>query len=80
MPDVKLYDYQRVPNAPEGTMNIAYWTPERKMKDFLASRAPWHDGPMMCGFYNKDKELLGVRFIFMDGTYKDAGIREKSNG
>ena len=78
MPDVKLYDYQHVPNMPEGTKTIVYWTPERKMKTLLMCRAPFHDGPMMCGFYGEKEELLGVRFIFIDGTYKDAEIKENT--
>lgn len=70
MPDIKLYDYQRGP-VPEGTKSTCYWTPQKKMTTILHCRAPWEDAPMMAGFYDKDNNLIGVRFVRRDGTYED---------
>jgi len=70
MPDIKLYDYQRGP-VPEGTHTACYFTPPKKKASILHSTAPWVDAPMMGAYYDKDGNLLGVRFVRRDGTYED---------
>lgn len=70
MPDIKLYDYQRGP-VPEGTKTTCYYTPPKKYSSVLHTTAPWADAPMMAGFYDKDGNLIGVRFVRRDGTYED---------
>ena len=72
MPDIKLYDYQRPPEQPEGVHTTQYYFPPKKMAGLLVSHAPWLDGPCMALHYDKDKNLLLTRFIFADGTYTDA--------
>ena len=70
MPDIKLYDYQRGP-VPKDTHTACYWTPPKKKSTILHSRAPWEDAPMIAGYYDKEGNLLGVRFVKRDGTYED---------
>ena len=73
MPDIKHYDYQRPPEKPAGVQTTQYFFAPEKMTTSLPCRAPWVDGPCMALHYDKDgKLLLLTRFIFMDGTYKDA--------
>lgn len=78
MPDIKLYDYQQPTGVPVGTKYTQYWSAPDKKTAFLAPRAPWEDAPMMAGFYDEHEKLLGVRFIFIDGTYQDAKLKEKA--
>ena len=70
MPDIKLYDYQRVP-IPEGTKTTCYWTPPQKRSSIAHLIAPWADAPLICGFYDEKDKLLGIRFIRKDGTWED---------
>ena len=70
MPDIKRYDYQRGP-IPTGTKYACYWTPPKKKPSPMYSCAPWVDAPLLCGFYDKDNNLIGVRFVRRDGTYED---------
>ena len=72
MPDIKDYDYQRPPNMPEGVAVQQWFFPSQKKREFLPSRAPWSDGPAMVCSYDKDDNLIHVRFVNSDGTYKDA--------
>jgi hypothetical protein len=71
MPDIKLYDYQRGP-VPDGTRTTCYWTPPKKQSSLATSIAPWVDAPLICGFYDENNDLIGVRFIRKDGTWEDA--------
>ena len=70
MPDIKLYDYQRGP-VPEGTKTACYFTPPTKKRSILSTIAPWVDAPLMAGYYDKDDNLIGVRFVRRDGTWED---------
>jgi hypothetical protein len=72
MPDLKLYDYQRPPEMPEGVYRLQYFFAQKKYKQLLYPSAPWLEGPCMVLMYDKDDNLLLTRFIFRDGTYKDA--------
>jgi hypothetical protein len=71
VPDIKLYDYQRGP-VPEGTKTTCYWTPPKKQSSLAISIAPWVDAPLICGFYDENNRLIGVRFIRKDGTWEEA--------
>ena len=70
MPDIKLYDYQRG-LAPKGTKITCYFTPPKKYSSIAHTIAPWTDAPLICGFYDEDNDLIGVRFIRKDGTWED---------
>ena len=72
MPDIKLYDYQRPPNMPEGVHKSLWFFPNKKESSLLAPKAPWTDGPAMVCSYDKDGNLINTRFVNSDGTYKDA--------
>lgn len=72
MPDIKLYDYQRQPNMPEGVHTQMWFFPNKKKSGILHTRAPWTDGPAMVCCYDKDDNLILTRFVNSDGTYKDA--------
>ena len=72
MPDIKLYDYQRPPNLPDGVYVSQWFFPSKKKREFLYSSAPWTDGPAMVCSYDKEGNLLNTRFVNSDGTYKDA--------
>ncbi len=70
MPDIKLYDYQRNPH-PSYVSAMSYFVPEQKTSLSLHPKAPWGDGNMFTCYYDKDDKLVGVRFVYKDGTYKD---------
>jgi hypothetical protein len=70
MPDIKLYDYQKIIH-PRVKEVVNYFVPEKKTNLVLAPKAPWVDGNMFCCYYDKDNKLIGVRFVHADGTYKD---------
>jgi hypothetical protein len=70
MPDIKLYDYQKIPH-PRVKETLNYFVPEKKANLVLAPKAPWVDGNMFCCYYDKDNKLIGVRFVYKDGAYKD---------
>ncbi len=70
MPDIKLYDYQKNPH-PSYALAVHYLVPETQTSASLHPRAPWVDGNMFCCYYDKDDKLIGVRFIYADGKYKD---------
>jgi len=70
MPDIKLYDYQKSPHQ-RVVWTINYFVPETKTSTSLHPKAPWVDGNMFCCYYDKDNKLVGVRFVYADGTYKD---------
>jgi hypothetical protein len=76
MPDIKLYDYQRGP-VPQGTRETCYFTPPSKKSTVLHSRGPWVDAPLIAGFYDKDDNLIGVRFVRRDGTYEDVEYKHE---
>ena len=76
MPNIKLYDYQINPN-PSYVDALHYFVPEHKTSIGLQPKAPWGDGNMFCCYYDKDSKLVGVRFVYADGTYKDLmGVNE----
>ncbi len=70
MPDIKLYDYQKIPH-PRVKETLNYFVPEQKTSLSLHPKAPWGDGNMFTCYYDKDDKLVGVRFVYKDGTYKD---------
>jgi hypothetical protein len=70
MPDIKLYDYQRGPH-PRVKETLNYFVPEQKTSLGLRPAAPWLDGNMFCCYYDEQDKLIGVRFVYADGTYKD---------
>ena len=70
MPDIKLYDYQRNPH-PSYVDALHYFVPEYKTSMGLQPRAPWCEGNMFACYYDKDNKLIGVRFVYADGRYKD---------
>jgi hypothetical protein len=45
--------------------------PEQMTTIGLIPKAPWGDGNMFTCYYDKDEKLVGVRFVYKDGTYKD---------
>ena len=69
MPDIKLYDYQRVPH-PQIKWTVNYPMPERKTAT-IHSKAPWVDNHMICCYYDEKEDLIGVRFVYKNGTYLD---------
>ena len=76
MPDIKLYDYQRNPH-PSYHSAMSYFVPEQMTSIGLVPKAPWLDGNMFTCYYDKDDKLIGVRFVYADGTYKDLiGIKD----
>jgi hypothetical protein len=50
---------------------MSYFVPEQKTSLSLHPKAPWGDGNMFTCYYDKDDKLVGVRFVYADGTYKD---------
>jgi len=70
MPDIKLYDYQRNPH-PSYESATHYFVPEQLTSASLPPKAPWCEGNMFICYYDKDDKLVGVRFVYADGTYKD---------
>lgn len=70
MPDIKLYDYQRNPH-PSYVSAMSYFVPEQKTSSSLHPKAPWGDGNMFTCYYDKNDKLVGVRFVYKDGEYKN---------
>ena len=70
MPDIKLYDYQKITH-PLIKETLNYLVPEKKTSLGLRPTAPWLDGNMFCCYYDEKDKLIGVRFVYKDGTYKD---------
>jgi hypothetical protein len=70
MPDIKLYDYQREPHNPRVQWTVSYAMPEKK-SETLRSNAPWVDNHMLCCYYDGNENLIGVRFVYKNGTYLD---------
>ena len=70
MPNIKLYDYQKIPHSrAKTTMN--YFVPEKATSIGLRPTAPWQDGNMFCCYYDENDKLIGVRFVYAGGEYKD---------
>ena len=69
MPDIKLYDYQRVPH-PRIKWTTNFFVPAKK-ETTIHSRSPWVDGSMFSCFYDENDDLIGVRFVHADGKYVD---------
>jgi hypothetical protein len=44
--------------------------PERKTAT-IHSKAPWVDNHMICCYYDEKEDLIGVRFVYKNGTYLD---------
>jgi hypothetical protein len=70
MPDIKRYDYQKIVH-PQVKSAMYYFVHEQKTSESLHPTAPWLKGNMFCCYYDKDDKLVGVRFVYADGTYKD---------
>ena len=70
MPDIKLYDYQKIPH-PRIKETLNYFVPEQMTSLGLKPKAPWVEGNMFCCYYDKENKLIGIRFVYADGTYKD---------
>ena len=70
MPDIKLYDYQREPQNLQVKYTVSYPMPEKK-SETLRSNAPWVDNHMLCCYYDDNENLIGVRFVYKNGTYLD---------
>jgi hypothetical protein len=70
MPDIKLYDYQKIPH-PRIKETLNYFVPEQMTGLGLKPKAPWVEGNMFCCSYDKENKLIGIRFVYADGTYKD---------
>ena len=70
MPDIKLYDYQKIPH-PRVKETLNYFVPEQMTSLGLKPKAPWVEGNMFCCSYDKESKLIGIRFVYADGTYKD---------
>lgn len=69
MPDIKLYNYQRVPH-PRVQWTVSYPMPEKKAAT-LHCKAPWVDNDILCCYYDDKENLIGVRFVHKDGKYVD---------
>lgn len=69
MPDVKLYDYQRVPH-PRVKWTTNYPMPSKK-SDTLRTNVPWVDNNMLCCYFDDNEKLIGARFVYQDGKYVD---------
>jgi len=70
VPDIKLYDYQKILHPRVKTV-MHYFVPEHMTSSSLHPTAPWLDGNMFCCYYDEKGKLIGVRFVYADGTYKD---------
>jgi hypothetical protein len=77
VPDIKLYDYQRILH-PRVKSVSHYFVPEHMTSLGLQPKAPWCDGNMFCCAYDKENKLIGVRFVHADGKYVDL-IEVKDN-
>ena len=69
MPDIKLYDYQRI-NHPRVKWTTSYPMPHKNL-DSLRSNVPWVDNHMLCCYFDDKEKLIGVRFVYQDGKYVD---------
>jgi hypothetical protein len=71
---MKRYDATRPPEQPEGVHTTQYYFPPQKKPGVsIPFRGPdFNEAPCMALHYDKDGNLLLTRFIFSDGTYKDA--------
>ncbi len=69
MPDIKLYDYQRI-NHPRVKWTTSYPMPI-KNSNSLRSNVPWVDNHMLCCYFDDKEKLIGVRFVYQDGKYVD---------
>lgn len=69
MPDIKLYDYQKV-HHPRIKWTVNYPMPSKKT-DNLRSNAPWVNDHILCCYYDEDDNLIGVRFVYRDGRHVD---------
>jgi hypothetical protein len=70
MPEIKLYDYQRNPH-PRVKTTRNYFVPEKATDVGIRPTAPWQDGDMFCCYYDEKDKLIGLRFVYADGEYKD---------
>jgi hypothetical protein len=69
VPNIKLYDYQRV-HHPRVKWTTSYPMPI-KNSDSLRSNVPWVDNHMLCCYFDDKEKLIGVRFVYQDGKYVD---------
>ena len=78
MPDIKLYDYQKIVH-PQVKSAMYYFVPEQKTSASLHPTAPWLKGNMFCCYYDEQDKLIGVRFVYADGTYKNLiGLKKEA--
>jgi len=70
----ELYDFTIPPDVPQKAHTTMYYFPHQHKSSLgLQPLAPaYNDPPCMAAHYNEAGELLGVRFIFKDGTWRDA--------
>lgn len=69
MPDIKLYDYQKIVH-PRVKWTTSYLMPSKNTSS-LRSNAPWVDNDMICCYFDENEKLIGVRFVYQDGKYVD---------
>lgn len=69
MPDIKIYDYQKV-HHPRIKWAVSHPMPSKKT-DNLRSNAPWVNDHILCCYYDDADNLIGVRFVYRDGKYVD---------
>ena len=69
MPDIKLYNYQKIIHS-RIKWATSYPMPS-KNADSLRSSSPWVDNHMLCCYFDDKENLIGVRFVYKDGAYVD---------
>jgi hypothetical protein len=70
VPELKLYNYQITPH-PRVKTTMNYFVPEKATDAGIRPTAPWQDGDMFCCYYDEKGKLIGLRFVYADGEYKD---------
>jgi hypothetical protein len=68
-----LYDFVVPPDTPTEAHTTMYYFPHAQKSSLgLPSRSPaYSEPPCMAAHYDKDGNLLFIRFIFKDGTWRD---------
>ena len=70
----ELYDFTTPSDVPKEAVTTMYYFPHQTASSMgLQSRAPaYNDPPCMAVHYDTYGRLLFTRFIFKDGTWRDA--------
>jgi hypothetical protein len=70
----ELYDFTTPPDTPAQAYTTLYYFPHGQKSSLgLHPRSPaHHEPPCMVVHYDNDGNLLFTRFIFKDGTWRDA--------